>query len=314
MDDLEISAALSTGSETPASQESVTPEPPSAANNYRGIEDDTTSTDAGQSDEAFSALEEGTGAPDPWAGYVEIELDGQILKVPEAFKDGAYRHKDYTVKTQTLAEERRQVEAQRDTLTQAMQFSEKELNLRVELDGMAAQLQRYEQVDWDAFEAQEPLTAQSEYRKYSQLQQQFNRRYGELQEAQTERSQVVERDLANRISATTDWAYKNLPGMSPEMDTKITDFAVRELGYEPGTLKQSYNPRIYRTLYLAHLGHQLLTRQAAQGRQPETSRPTQPLETVNTRNGNGGRKSIGEMDMDEYAAHRTAQQAKAGRR
>jgi hypothetical protein len=316
MDELETTTPAS-GSEAPATQSGGDTKP-SAANNYEGIFDSAKLPEPQASDdpETSGDLEQGEGteaAPDPWAGYVDFELDGQVHKIPEALKEGFYRAKDYTQKTQALAEERRVIAAQREDLARVTQISEQELNIKVELNGMVSQLQRYEQVDWDAFEEQNPLAAQSEFRKFNQLQQQFNRKYGELQAAQTERADVLSKDLDKRIEATTKYAYENLPGMSPELDGKITNFAIRELGIDPDTLKKSYNPTIYRTLYLAHLGHQTLTSRQAQAKTPPMKPQTQPLTVVSAKTGSTGRKSLSQMASDnfeEYRATRRAQMAK----
>jgi hypothetical protein len=318
MDEIETTT-LASGSEAPATQSGEDTKP-SAANNYEGIFD-SAKLETQQPDddtELSEPTDEGEGSeevPDPWAGYVDfVHVDGNTYKVPEALADGYYRNKDYTQGKQALADEKRAIAAQKEELTKAASISEKELNLKIELNGMVDQLQRYEQVDWDAFEQQEPLAAQSEFRKFQQLQQGFNRRYGELQNAQTERNQIVERHLANQIAATTEYAYKNLPGMSPELDKSITEFAIREIGFDPDRLKQSYNPQIYRTLYLAHIGHQTLKSQKAQAKTPPVKPPTQPLTVVSAKTGSSGRKSLSQLASDnfeEYRAARHAQMAKA---
>lgn len=323
MDETETSAPAS-GSETATQTSAETASTgPSAANNYEGIKDDNAALAAleGEQDEGTEDLsadepEDGSEEPDPWAGYVDIEVDGKIFKVPEEFKDAPHRMKDYTQKTQALAEEKRQVAAQAEKLERVTQITEQELNIRVELNGMAGQIERYEQVDWDAFEQQDPLAAQSEWRKYQTLQGQFNRKYGEMTQAQTERTKIVEDDLNNRIAATTEFAYKNIPGMSPDLDAKITQFAIKELGYDPDTLKKSYNPQIYKTLFLAHLGQQTLSAQKSQAKAPPVKAPPQPLTVVSAKTGTTGRKSLHELaktNHEEYRAARLAQMAKAQR-
>src|SRR5687768_14826957 len=145
MDEVDTTT-LASGSDAPATQDSETAQP-SAANNYEGIFDSDKIAPADQqTDEPdlSAQTEEGEGtaeAVDPWAGYVEIEYDGKVLKVPEEFKDGAYRHKDYTQGKQAIAEERKAIEAQKQQLTRASQISEQELNLNIELNGMVSTLQ-----------------------------------------------------------------------------------------------------------------------------------------------------------------------------
>jgi len=320
MDEVDTTT-LAVGSDIPATQANETALP-SAANNYLGIFDDDKVQEPDTSElpgaetvtEGAEQGNEEDTPPDPWAGYVDfVHADGNTYKVPEALADGYYRNKDYTQGKQALAEEKRAIAAQKEELTRAAQVSEQELNIKIELNGIVDKLQHYEQVDWDAFEAQEPLAAQSEFRKYQQLQQQFNRKYGDLQTAQTERNQIVERHLANQIAATTEYAYKHLPGMTPELDAKITEFAIKDIGFDPDTLKKSYNPQIYRTLYLAFLGQQTLANRSKPAA-PKPVPPAKPLEIVSSKTGSTGRKSLVDMDMDEYAAARKAQLAKKAAR
>ena len=59
--------------------------------------------------------------------FVEIELDGEILQVPEKYKDYFLRQQDYTKKTQEVAAQRKQVEValgQLEQQTQNFKFAE----------------------------------------------------------------------------------------------------------------------------------------------------------------------------------------------
>ena len=64
------------------------------------------------SDTEAEAVEVEADADAELPAFVAVEYDGQEYEVPEALKDALMRQKDYTTKTQTLADQRRQVEAQ----------------------------------------------------------------------------------------------------------------------------------------------------------------------------------------------------------
>lgn len=319
MDEVDTTT-LASGSETPATQASETAQP-SAANNYEGIVDSGKTIPADQQTEEpdlSAETEKGEGteeAVDLWAGYVDFELDGQVFKVPDALKDGYYRNKDYTQGKQAIAEERKALISKQEEVVKLTQITEQEIDLRVDLTGMASRLTQYEQVDWETLENEDFVRAQSEWRKFQQLKENFNEKRGNLHNLQVERSQIAERDIATRIAETGKFAYENLPGMSQALDNKITDFAIKDLGYNPDTLKKSYTPQIYRTLYLAFLGQQTLNQQQTKAKTPQVKPQTQPLTVVSAKTGSSGRKSLHEMaasgDHEGYRAARIAQMAKA---
>lgn len=238
---------------------------------------------------------------DPLKGYTEVEVNGKRFKVPEELKDGYLRQDDYTRKRQADAEVRRQLDAKQAEISLLEQTTTEELNMRSALMGIDHQLKQYEGVDFFAFQREDPLGAQEHYMRYQQLKDAKQQISGQLTEAQKQRAEIVERDVANRIQETAKYAYANLPGMSKELDDKITDFATKDLGFSLDTLKQWYNPQVYRTLYLAHLGQQLLAKQSApKATTQQTS--VKPTTTVANRTGTG-RKTPAQMTVAEMDAY-----------
>jgi hypothetical protein len=244
---------------------------------------------------------EDQGDDDPLKGYTEVEVNGKRFKVPEELKDGYLRQDDYTRKRQADAEFKRQLEAKAAEVARMEHVSTEELNMRSALMGVDAQLKQYEGVDFLALQREDPLGAQEHWMRFQQLKDAKSQISGQLTETQKQRTELVERDIANRIQETAKYAYENLPGMSKELDDKITQFAINDLGYDVDTLKRAYNPQVYRTLYLAHLGKQLLDKQSAP--KPATQQPNvKPTTTVANRTGTG-RKTPAQMSVDEMAAY-----------
>jgi len=115
---------------------------------------------------------------------------------------------------------------------------------------------------------------------------------------------MVERDIATRLKETAEFAKREIRGWTPDLDTKITQFAVSELGFDVDTLRQGYNPRNYKTLYYAYLGRQTELKQ--QSTRPST--PTlQPTETVTAKASPAVQKNPEDMSMEEYVAYRKKQ-------
>ncbi len=293
---------LETGSAEPttAVESEKLPPVPSAENNYQGIDDEDGPE---TTDEGEDAPEEDDSA-DPWKGYVDIEIDGEVVKVPEKLKDGYLRQQDYTRKTQEAAAMRKSVEARAAEVEQMRAFTEEELQARSARMGIATQMQQYEKADWAAEHEKDPFNTQQHYMRYQQMKDALGNIDQFLHQAQQTRSETAEREHATRVRETAEYARTKLKGWTPELDVKLADFAEAELGFSKDELGRAINPKIYKTLYLAHLGQQTLAKQA----QPsKPASPTQPLTTIAAKAGTSGRKSMADMSMEEYATYRKAQ-------
>lgn len=294
--DLDELNTLDPGSETPTTEQSA-----ATPSNETEIEvEDEGSPDPDIETEETTAEPEEDAQDDPWKGYVEVEIDGKTYRVPEEVKDGYLRNEDYTRKRQADAEFRRSLDAKAAEIERMREVSEEELQARSAKMGIAAQLKQYETVDWDQFETNDPLGATQHFRRYQQMkdaQQQIDQFLDQTQKTRTE---AAEREIATRVQETTEYARKNLKGWTPELDEKLTSFAVTELGFSKDELVRAINPKVYQTLYLAHLGQQTLSKQSAPPK-PKAPPPA-PLTTVAAKGG-AVRKTPATMSVDEMAAY-----------
>lgn len=241
---------------------------------------------------------------DPEDDLEEFDWEGKKIKGPKGLKDGLLRQADYTRKTQEVAETRKQLEERAQHIEQQAKASDEEMNARAALISIDSDLKSYENVDWDAWEAQDLFAAQAGFRKFQQLQAargQVDKYLGERQKARTETTQ---QETAKRLQETRQFAETKIKGWTPEVDAKITDFATKELGFDWNTLKAAYTPAVYKALHLAWLGHQAINTKTA----PTTAKPpvTEPLKVVAAKANPPAKKSLSEMSMEEYAASRRA--------
>jgi hypothetical protein len=241
---------------------------------------------------------------------VEVEFNGKTYKVDPELKSGLMMQADYTRKTQELAESRKTVEAKMAEAEANFAVSEEVLGARAALMNIDAQLEQYQNVNWQQLENEDPLGAMSHWRQFNQLKEQRGQVAQYLTAEQTKRSEQAEQAIANRLRETREFAEKNIKGWSSDLDNKITKFAVDDLGIGIEELRSAYTPTVYRTLYLAYLGQQTLAKQAAT---PKPTAQVKPLTTVSSKASPSARKPIGEMSMEEYAAHRHKQLAQKGR-
>lgn len=238
--------------------------------------------------------------------FEEFEWNGKPIKAPKGLKDGVLMHADYTRKTQEVAATRKELDERAARIEQQASAGEEELQLRGQLYGLKTELDQYENVDWNQWMEEDIVGANKGWMRYTQLQQTAGKALGELQTRMNRRSEEVQQATARRLQETREYAEKNIKGWSIDVDTKVTEFATKTLGFDVDTLKSAYNPQVYQALYLAHIGHQLLTKQSA----PKPSgQPAVPLTVVGSKANPPARKSLADMDMDEYVAFREKQEA-----
>lgn len=241
---------------------------------------------------------EGEGGDEPQEPeLVDVEYEGKVHKLPPELKEALLRHADYTRKTQEVAEQRRAVEAKQAEINASYDVSQEVLEARAAIINIDGALQKYENVDWNRLEAEDPLAAQSHWRQFQQLQQQRGQVAQYLDKTQADLSEKAKQATETRLRETRSYAEKELKGWTPELDNKITQFATQELGFTVGDLRAQYTPQVYRTLYLAHLGHQALSQMQAK---PKPA-PQKPLETVQAKAAPAARVPPEKMPMDDFA-------------
>lgn len=245
---------------------------------------------------------------------VEYELDGKTFRAPKSLKDRMLQHADYTQKTQATAAREKALDERESRITAA---PEEELKVRAQLFNVDSQLEQYgklTQADWDAYYAQDYVETDKAWRHYQLLKEQKGTLSSELQSKQTQRSQLAERELANRVEETNKFAATSIKGYTPELTNKIIEFATNE-GVPESVMKANWSPTFYKLLHRAMIGEQVLKQQAT----PKPKAPTPaPLETVRPGNNPAPSRSIKELaekdDLSEYVARRNAERKAAGRK
>lgn len=283
------------------------PEPASSANELPG--DDKQLENAteieGEGDETTEDEQE-PALPEE----IELEFNGKKYKVHPDLKDGFLMRADHTRKTMEVAEMRKAAEARQAEVDKAYQTSQEVLEARAAMMNINGALKQYENVNWAQLENEDPMAAMSHWRQYQQLQQQRGQVAQYLDKTQAEMSENVARDTDKRLRETREFAEKELKGWSPDLDNKITEFAMKELGFTVDALRAQYTPQVYRTLYLAHLGHQALQKQASPPK-PAQQQVQQPLTKVTAR-ANPVAGLDDRLSSDEWLKRRNAQLAKKG--
>jgi len=259
--------------------------------------------------------EEGEGEGDEAAEpeLADIEYEGKAYKLPPELKDALLRQADYTRKTQATAEKERVLEARQAEVDRAYQTSQEVIEARAVIHHLDSQLKQYNDLtpqQWQQLESEDPMAAMSHWRTFQQLKDQRGQVAQYLDKTHNDLSEKAKQATADRLRETRAFAEKELKGWTPDLDNKITEFATKDLGFSVDSLRDQYTPQVYRTLYLAHIGHLALQKQTAA---PKPSAPAaQPLTKVTTRANPPPSGLDDRLTGDEWLKRRNAQLAKKG--
>ncbi len=189
---------------------------------------------------------------DSAAAFLELEINGEKVKLTaDEAKNGYLRQQDYTQKAQRLAQERQEwnqhVAAQ---VAEVQQFSQ-ELGQLTNIDATLAQ---YQQVDWEALRAEDPVQYSMHLADFNDLR---NRR-GELafgiQQKQQQLTAAQQQAQRQALAQQTQEAQAHLsaliPGFGKEHIAAMRDYG-QKIGFTAAELAQVADKRMLEVLWKA---------------------------------------------------------------
>jgi hypothetical protein len=236
----------------------------------------------------------------------EFDWNGKKVRGPKGLKDGVLMHADYTRKTQETSALRKELDERSQRLDQQFQASEEYLDARADLRVVTKELERFKEYDWTQYQQHrlsDPLSADEAWNYAQHLRNQKGQLEASIQQHEGRRTAEAQQSVAKRMQETHEHVKANLKGWTPDTDKQVIDFAMSK-GITQDELRNTMDPRIYEMIYLARIGSQVLNKPAP--KPAPAAKPTEPLRVVNGRSTPAGRKSLGEMSMDEYAEARKA--------
>lgn len=253
------------------------------------VEQDVTAEDEG---------EESQDQTEPEDDSEEIEFNSKAYKLPReiasAVKD---MQKDYTVKTQAVAEQRKAFEAQ-------AQFHQENIKEVAQLEAINSSLSEFSQVDWGVVMQQDPAMFQQLVAQQKQLEEKRNQIQGALNvkfQKSTEERQLSEAKLAQESETEIKRLIKD---WSPELDNKLQKFAADRYGFPRETVGEyKKDPRIAKLLHDAYIGQQIIQKQTAK---PKTIQEANPVPTIKGSN-SSTKKTIFDAEGEEFNKARARQ-------
>lgn len=233
----------------------------------------------------------------------EIDYDGAKYKVPKVLKDAFLRQQDYTQKTQTVAEQRKEVEAHQQRLQIQAQAQQKNFAEYAQAYALDNQLKQYSTIDWNALIDSDPVQAMKLDRQMKELQQRRDAIVQTVTQKQQQATFEAQRETAKRIQEGQTVLSREIKGWSPEVAKELASFG-KEMGYAPEELSTINDPRAVKLLHQAWQFQQLLKKQATA--KPAPAPQEKPVTRITASAGTAA-KDPSKMTDQEFAAMRKRQ-------
>lgn len=224
-------------------------------------------------------------------GTEEIEFNSQNYKLPKDIAEAVRgMQKDYTTKTQSLADQRREFEAQ-------TQFQQENFKQVAQMAALDDQLAEFGKVDFSALVDADPQLAQKLSFQRDMIRTKRDEIHATL--AQKYQKETLERQLTQaKLNEQSETEIKRLiKDWSPELDSKMQKFAAERYGFprdQVGEYKK--DPKIAKLLHDAYLGQQIIQKQMTK---PKVVPDAKPASTLSAKGGNVT-KSPAQMTAEQY--------------
>ena len=230
-----------------------------------------------------------------------IDDNGKAWQVPEDLTPALFKNKDYTSKTQQLAEARREFEEARAAFEADTKRTKEDLALDAELARLEAISSQYDRLNWDELAANDLYDAQQKQFQRSLVKEEMQKLSSKREARRQERLQEAQSSLTKRVEDADAYARANIPGWDQGKDREFIAFA-KEVGYDDETLRANISAPFVKMLHLAWLGKQG-TQTAKKAAQP-VKQAIQPNGKVSGKSGKvpTNPKRLADAGFDEYHA------------
>jgi hypothetical protein len=269
--------------------------------NDQPVEGDELLPDTGVDTSHDHQTDDGQGSDEGEDEVEDFEFNGKTITVPKALKEelakGLLLHKDYTQKTQDLAEQRRAHEADQESAKAENTRFQTFRTESVKLATVREQLAAFNKVDWaaaaqaDAENGTQTVTLARI--QMDQLKDQASQLEQSISKLDTEgRQALATRQLTAMANCETALA-KEFPKWA-ELKPTVETF-VKAHGVSEQELKATTDPRMWRMMHYAKLGYDAAQRTKTTA-QVEGQQATRPAPAV------AGARTMTKVDPTSRAA------------
>ena len=263
--------------------------------------------------EAEIEIEAEDGEPiDSVEDEIEVEREGKKYRIPKALEKELMLHADYTRKTQSIAEEKKALEAERVMHKQRIEAQEAFSQDFARLYSIEDNLGKYEKLDWNTLRQQDPNRANALFQEYVLLKDQRDRLGYDLTQRQQQRQLEEQQNRAKLVEQGRAELARRIPNWSESKANELVDYATKAFGFTRDEMSQIVDPRAVETLYWAKVGKELIEKQRAtpKAQQPEP----QPVPQVGSKRPAPTTDLYRIKDPEKWAQVRNKQEAEKRRR
>ena len=180
----------------------------------------------------------------------EIEIDGTLYEVPAALKDAVLRHKDYTQKTQDVADQRKSLEVAIgyiDLQQKQFNFAQSIWDDVKNVEVFKATVDQYKQYLRDNIDSLSSTDIERVRFEIDETRQKTEELTQSITAKQQESQQALEQSKVELQKQGTEVLQQRIPGWNEDLQTKVRDYAVSR-GYSVIQL-ESATPEDVQTLY-----------------------------------------------------------------
>lgn len=232
----------------------------------------------------------------------EIDYEGEKYRVPAKLKEAFLRQQDYTQKTQTLAEQRKQVEAERASIQQRAQMQHQYVQEIAEAVAIDKQLAQYKNLDWNGLIDSDPVQAMKLDRQMKELLANREQVVGRITQKQQMQAMEEQQFTAKQLQEAKAVLERDIPNWSKETATTLREYG-KTIGFSDSELENVSNPIAVKLLHKAYLYDQLAAKKQAK---PEPAKQEKPVPTISANKGTAT-KSPSQMSDKEFAQWRARQ-------
>ena len=292
--------------ETEETEEKVAPEKTEEAETEEEVEDDAEQEEGDETEE--DSDEEQTEAV---SDTETVEFEGKEYNVPQELKDALLRNKDYTIKTQEVAEQRKELEADRDRFQEALQLQTAHTQTYTELGVIDQQLAQFNEIDWEQWRQTDPNATQQAQITLNQLREQRTQTVDKLNSLQAETQQKHQAEMAREAEQNRAKVEKSVPNWNQDTEKAVFDYGIKRGLTENQLANTNYDPVLIGILNDARLFDELKQKQNVKKTKkktepvPQATRVTKAKKTQNRGLHDG-------LSTEEWVRRRNAQIAKRG--
>jgi len=180
----------------------------------------------------------------------EYEYEGAKFKLPKPLEKALMQQKDYTQKTQELAEQRRMVEAKDHQIrlaTMEQTFSQEVANERQQIAMFDAALASAKDTNWGSMSTDEAFRTKLQLDQWKEQREALDKT---IQARRGEFDNKVRAEISKYREQAVETLKKSIPNWSDDVAKQVRDHALQE-GYTEAELGSLFDPRWARSLWKA---------------------------------------------------------------